>query len=322
MNDMKNILIMLSPPFLFTKEQLDRACSVAGEYKIVTVKSEDVTEEQIKSAEIIFGWPNVDILKNAPYLKWLHLPSAGADRYTDKNIYANRNTILTTSTGTFGKPMAEHAVSLILAFYRNLHLHVRNGMAARWERFGNTRDFFGSTVGIIGLGDIGGETAKRCKALGAKVIAVKRHVSEKPEYVDELYSEQDINILLENSDAIVMALPNTVHTKGFLSSERINRMKKNAFIVNLGRGSSIDQNALINALKENKIAGAGLDVTDPEPLPKDSPLWYLPNVIITSHTSGFSPTSINRCFDIFLYNLIRYTKNQELINTVDFNEGY
>lgn len=318
----KNLLIMLSPPFMFSKEDLDKVLKTAEGYRLIALPSDKVTPEQVKSAEIIFGWPDIDLLKEANLLKWLHLPSAGADKYNDKSVYARCDTLLTTSGGTFGKPMAEHAISLILAFNRNLHLYIKNGEKAQWGKIHPVRDFFNSTVGIIGLGDIGKETAIRCKALGAHVIAVKRTPGEKPDYVDELYLEKDIDLLLERSDTIVLALPDTGKTKGFLSKERIAKLKKTAFVVNLGRGAAIDQDALIDALKEGEIAGAGLDVTVPEPLPKDNPLWTMPNVIITSHSSGLSPTSIRRNFDIFFGNLEKYLAGEQLNNIVDFNEGY
>lgn len=318
----KNLLMMLSPPFMFSKENLDKVARLASDYQLTAIPAKEVTKEQIQSAEIIYGWPDITFLKDSPCLKWLHLPSAGADRYNHRDVYAKEDVILTTSGGTFGKPMAEHAISLILAFNRGLPQYVRNAEQKLWKSVLPVRDFFGSTVGIIGLGDIGKETAKRCKALGANVIALKRTLSDKPEYVDELVLESDIDQLLEKSDSIVMALPNTPKTAGFLSKERIAKLKKTAFVVNVGRGAAIDQDALIEALQEGRIAGAGLDVTSPEPLPSDSPLWSMPNVIITSHTSGLSPTSINRNFEIFFGNLERYLSKEPLNNVVDFNEGY
>lgn len=318
----KNLLMMLSPPFMFPKEDLEKIFELASEYRVTAIPAKEVTKEQIQSAEIIYGWPNVVLLKDAPYLKWLHLPSAGADRYNKSDVYARADAILTTSGGTFGKPMAEHAISLILAFNRGLHQYVKNGEKKLWKGVLPVRDFFGSTVGIIGLGDIGKETAKRCKALGAHVIALKRTLSDKPDYVDELFLESDVDYLLKQSDSIVLALPNTPKTEGFLSKDRIAKLKKTAFVVNVGRGSAIDQDALIQALQEGKIGGAGLDVTTPEPLPQDSPLWELPNVIITSHSSGLSPTSIHRNFQIFYDNLEKYLAKAPMHNVVDFNEGY
>jgi phosphoglycerate dehydrogenase-like enzyme len=316
------MLIMLTPPFMFSKEDLDRAKNLAKEYDLSAIPSQEVTKEHVESAEIIFGWPKIEWLKDARHLKWLHLPSAGADHYNRKEVYGEKEVVLTTSGGTFGKPMAEHAIALIFAFNRAIHAYVRNGERAHWEKVLPVRDFFGSTVGIIGLGDIGRETAKRCKALGAYVIAVKRTLSEKPDYVDELYTESNPDPLLERADVVVIALPDTPKTRGFLSKERIAKLKKTAFVVNLGRGSAIDQDALIEALREERIAGAGLDVTVPEPLPKDNPLWSMPNVIITCHSSGLSPTSINRNFEIFMTNLEKYLAKEPMNNVVDFNEGY
>lgn len=301
---------------------LDRIKAAAPGASITITESTGITPEALKKAEIIFGWMTHEQINNAENLKWLHLPSAGADGHTDKALYRNQDIILTNSSGVFGMPIAEHILAMILSFNRDLHIYSVNKSENKWARKDARKDFFGSTTGIIGLGDIGTEVAVRAKALGSKVIAVKRTPVNKPDYVDELYGEDNIDYLLEQSDYVVLALPHTRKTQGIISEVRLRKMKRDAFIVNVGRGALIDQDALIKALSEGWIAGAGLDVTSPEPLPAESPLWGMPNVILTPHVSGSSPTNIHRVFDIFLENLKRYVNGDLLINRVDFDEQY
>lgn len=286
------------------------------------VDEHEVTLSMIQKAEIIFGWPSAEHLQKAECLKWLHLPSAGVDGYAHRELYAHKDICLTNSSGVFGMPIAEHVFSMILAYNRNLQAYTKNKTAKKWNRIEETRDFFGSTIGIIGLGDIGTEVAKRAKAWGAKVLAVKRSISYKPEYVDQMYGLEEIDRVLEQSDYVVLALPHTPKTEGIITGARLRIMKSTAFLVNIGRGALIDQDALVQALRENWIGGAGLDVTTPEPLPEESPLWELPNVILTLHTSGNSPSNFERKFEIFINNLKAYCENQSLENVVNFEEGY
>ncbi len=317
-----DILVMTNKIFdmkkIYRKQILDSFPEVA----LTVVDNNEVTIGMIQKANIIFGWPKVDQLQMAKNLRWLHLPSAGADRYVNKENYCNKEIVLTNSSGVFGLPIAEHVFAMILAYNRNLQDYAYNKMETKWSRRLGTRDFYDSTIGIIGLGDIGNEVAWRAKAWGAKVLAVKRTPTIIPEYVDELYNADGIDKVLAQSDYVVLALPNTAKTKGIIDEQKLGKMKSHGFLVNIGRGTLINQDALIKALREKWIGGAGLDVTDPEPLLEDSPLWNLPNVIITPHTSGGSPTNDQRRFEIFNKNLHRYINSQPLDNLVDFVEGY
>jgi phosphoglycerate dehydrogenase-like enzyme len=259
----------------------------------------------------------------AKKLKWLHLPSAGADGYTTYELYCNKEEIrITNSSGVFGLPIAEHIFAMILSHNHNLQDYAYHKAEKKWRRIHSAKDFYASTIGIIGLGDIGTEVAKRAKAWGARVLVVKRTLTETPEYIDQLYRLEEIDEVLKQSDYIILALPNTAKTVGLISEQKLRMMKPGAFLVNIGRGVLIDQEALIKALREGWIGGAGLDVTEPEPLPADSPLWELPNVIITPHASGGSPTNDQRRFQIFYQNLLRYRDKLPLENMVDFIEGY
>ena len=295
---------------------------ISSDLKLDLIDSNSDYLPLLKNAEIIYGWPKTELLKKAEKLNWLHLPSAGVDRYARKEIYHNSNIRLTNSSGVYGKPIAEHVFSMIMAYNRNLIDYAYDKQQKKWERKNEIKDFFNSTVGILGLGDIGSTIAKRAKAWGAEVLALKRTMIETPDYVDQIYLNKDLNKLLKRSDYVILTLPGTPETEEIIGREELNLMKNSAFIVNIGRGTLIKQDDLIHALKNNWIAGAGLDVTDPEPLPEDSEIWELDNVILTPHTSGFSPTNDKRRFKIFKDNLKRYINEKELYNKVDFKLKY
>jgi len=270
----------------------------------------------------VFGWPKTELIKKAENLKWLHLPSAGVDRYANKEIYQNQDIILTNSSGVYGKPIAEHVFAMIMAHNRNLIDYAYDKKEKKWQRQNKIKDFFNSTVGILGLGDIGSTIAKRAKGWSAEVLALKRTMTELPDYVDQIYLNQDLDKLLKRSDYVILTLPGTPATEEIIGRKELKMMKKTAFIVNIGRGSLINQEALIEALKKEWIAGAGLDVTEPEPLTENSELWEMENVILTPHTSGFSPTNDQRRFEIFKDNLKHYLNNESLVNRVNFKLKY
>lgn len=279
--------------------------------------------DTIENAEVILGWMSEDQIRKAKNLKWLQLPSAGVDGHTNKSLYCNHDIRLTSASGVFSVAMAEHVLGLMISFNRNLHFYARFQAEKRWNSMKAGRNIAGSTVGIIGFGDIGSEVAKRVHALGAVVVAVKRSPCVTPTYVDEmLFGEEGIDNLIKKCDYIILTLPNTNNTNGIISEKRLKSMKPGCFIVNVGRGSAIDQQALIKALHEGWIAGAGLDVTTPEPLPSDNPLWGMSNVLITPHASGYSAYNIEKILNIFKENLKRYVEAKPLINLIDFDAGY
>ncbi|MHB1314203.1 MAG: D-2-hydroxyacid dehydrogenase [Christensenellales bacterium] len=317
-----NILLIFSFDFKAEEEHIQQIRDVAPHAVIKTAIMREDTLEMAQEAEIIFGWPRRKFLCEAKKLRWLHLASAGAETYADRSLFAHQDVIVTNSSGVFGKPIAEHVIAMILAFNKNLYHHFKNRDTKTWDRVMNRRDFFNSTVGVLGLGDLGAEVAIRAKALGARVLAVKRTPSVMPAYVDALYGGDGIDEVLALSDYVVIALPNTPKTKGLIGAEKLKKMKPDSFLVNVARGDIVDQEALVTALNEHWIAGTGLDVTTPEPLPPESPLWDMDNVIITPHSSGFSPTNIDRRMDMFLDNLKRYLAGEPLTNLVDMEEGY
>lgn len=317
-----DILIITNRIFSIDNEHIELIKERAKGATITVVPNKDVSDEMLAKAEIIFGLPRPDDLKKAVNLRWLQLISAGADDYIDLNLYKNKDIILTNCSGVYGIPIAEHVFAMILSHNRNLQEYALLKRDKSWKNILSTKDFYGSTVGVIGFGDIGAEVAKRAKAWGARVLVVKRKPSQKPDYVDQLYLTDEIDDLLKQSDYVVITLPATERTRGIISREKLAIMKPNAFLVNVGRGELIDQEALIDALRKKRIGGAGLDVTTPEPLPLDNPLWELPNVIISQHSSGISSANDKRRLKIFLKNLDSYLQKKELMNIVDFSEGY
>ncbi len=322
MKEKLELLVITTSIFPMNEEQQEEIINTVPGISITVIDAREVTREMIENAEIIFGWLTKEQKSWAKKLRWLHLPSAGADGYTQPEEYCNKDIRISTSSGVFGQPIAEHVFAMILSHNRNLQEYAYYKAEKRWVRGWETKDFFGSTIGILGLGDIGSQIAKRAKVWGARVLAIRRSRTPAPDYVDGLYTMEEMDEVLTQSDYVVLALPNTHKTKGMISEEKLRLMKPGAFLVNIGRGSLIDQEALIKALTEGWIGGAGLDVTDPEPLPEDSPLWELPNVILTPHTSGGSPTNDRRRMSIFLHNLECYIKDRPLQNQVDFTEEY
>lgn len=319
---MNSILVLKNEIFDLPQGAEKEIKKIAPDFDLNIKESSTDYFNLLKESEIVFGWPKTDLVKKAKSLKWLHLPSAGVDRYANKELYQNQDVLLTNSSGVYGKPIAEHVFAMIMAHNRNLIDYAYDKKEKKWQRKNEIKDFFNSTVGILGLGDIGSTIAKRAKAWGAQVLALKRTMTELPDYVDQIYLNQNLDKLLKKSDYVILTLPGTPATEGIIGQEELKMMKDSAFIVNIGRGSLIKQDALLEALKKGWIGGAGLDVTEPEPLPETSQLWEMDNLIITPHTSGFSPTNDRRRFEIFKENLKKYLKQKELRNQVDFELKY
>jgi len=319
---MGDILVLKNDIFDLPQAAEAEIREIAPELDLEVLDSNTDYSQALKNSEIVFGWPKTELIKKAENLKWLHLPSAGVDRYANKEIYQNKDIILTNSSGVYGKPIAEHVFAMIMAHNRNLIDYAYNKKEKKWQRENKIKDFFDSTVGILGFGDIGSTIARRAKAWGAKVLALKRTMTESPDYVDHIYLNKDLDKLLKRSDYLILTLPGTPETENMITERELKIMKDSAFIVNIGRGSLIKQADLVKALTENWIAGAGLDVTDPEPLPEESKLWELENVILTPHTAGFSPTNDQRRFGIFRDNLKHYLNSEALLNQVDFKLKY
>ncbi|MGF0033530.1 D-2-hydroxyacid dehydrogenase [Bariatricus sp. SGI.154] len=316
---MKRVLVVL-PVQERHKEKLEKA----GEGCIFTYSPvKEVTEDMIAEAEIIIGNAPAAKIGASDRLELLQLNSAGADQYIKPGILSDK-TILTNATGAYSKAVAEHMFAMMFMLQKKLHLYRDAQAKAQWTDEGTVCSITDATVLVVGLGDIGLHFARMAKALGAYTIGVKRRISECPEGVDELYTTDQLDEVLPRADVIVSFLPGTKATYHIYTKERFALMKKNALFLNGGRGNAVDADVLYEVLGGHQIAAAGIDVTEPEPLPSEHPLWSLANVMITPHISGqyHLPETFERVVDISAENLSAYLNDRPLRNIVDFTTGY
>lgn len=278
--------------------------------------------DNIEKADVIFGNPSLEQVQTCKNLKWIQTVSAGVDAYIKGGF--PENITLTNATGSYGLAISEHLLAMHLALIKKINLYYQSQLNHSWDRHGTVKAVSGSTVLILGLGDIGSDYAKIVKAMGAYVIGLRRSDLTKPDYVDEIHLSDKLNELLPRADVVAIALPGTVHTKHMINEKTIALMKDGAVVLNVGRGLIIDTMALCNALNSGKLGGAGLDVTDPEPLPSDHPLWDAKNLVLTPHVSGgFQlPETMSRNAGLFADNLDRFIKGEKLHNQIDFEQGY
>jgi phosphoglycerate dehydrogenase-like enzyme len=242
---------------------------------------------------------------------------------TDRALYANKSTILTKSSGTFGIPMAEHIVGMMIALGRDFGRYYQKQFESKWDsEWPILQDISGRTVLIIGLGDIGTETGRRLSSFGCRIIGMRRNVSKPHKLISDVRPVSKLRETLSEADYVVICTPGTAETEGLFGLEEFKLMKRNAIIINVGRGMIIDTDALAEALNSGMIHGAGLDVTDPEPLPDGHPLWSARNILITPHVSAATNKTTERRAMVFIELLKRYVAGQELYNIVDFDTGY
>lgn len=317
------VLDSIYPGVDFTVPEFERLRNIAPNLKFHIVPKTNLTDEMAALADIFYGCVPVAFLPRCKKLKWLHLASAGAAEYCDPALYQNPDCLLTNSSGVFGIPIAEHVMALLLGLTRRVDEFVRQGQQPLWKNCQPLRDICGSTVGILGYGDIGSQVAGRLQGfMCKKIVGVRRHPGACPPELDALYGMDALDEVIASSDILIICLPGTKDTYHLLDAKRLGSMKEGSFLINIGRGSIVDQEALIDALQNGPLAGAGLDVVTPEPLPADSPLWKMQNVIISSHSSGGSPHNPVRSFAIFERNLKHYLAGEPMENQVDFNLQY
>ena len=316
---MKNILITLPADerhkALFEKQ--------APEAAFAYVPKAALTEDLVRQAHVIIGNVPPAMLKYADNLEWLQLGSAGANDYVKEGVLPP-HVVLTNATGAYGLALSEYMLGTVLELMKNLHRYRDNQQNRLWKDEGTVTSIYGSTTLVIGLGDICNAFASSMKKLGSYLRAVKRLQTEKPDYIDELYTSESLEELLPRADIVAVCVPGNDSTFHMLDSNRLNMMKPGAILVNVGRGSTVDTNALAQVLERGHLRGAALDVTDPEPLPSDHRLWELKNCVITPHTAGayHLPETLERIVRICASNLWAYINNKPLRNIVDLNTGY
>lgn len=280
-------------------------------------------DAMLAETDVLFGFiPPKNIIARAPRLKWFQATSAGVDRHRDTEIWKSK-AIITGVSGIHATPIGEFVISLMLMFAKNAPLGFKMMQTKKWERYasGTLR---GKTVGIIGVGHIGMEVARLAKAFGMKVIGTRRSTKTagRARNVDLLLPTSRLKEILKQSDYVAVCCPLTPETRHIIGEAELKTMKPTARIINIGRGELIDPEALVKALREKWIAGAGLDVTVPEPLPPDSPLWDFDNVILSPHISGGMEDYMLRAAELFADNLRRYLAGKKLRNVVSRKKGY
>jgi phosphoglycerate dehydrogenase-like enzyme len=277
----------------------------------------------LKDTEILMTFLHCDrnMIDAAPQLKWIQAISAGVD-YMDLNEIGRRGIVLTNGRGIHKIHMAEYAIAAMINLARGFHLLFRNQLQKKWERSVPQEEIHGATVGIIGLGAIGAEIAKKAAFMGMRVIGVKRTPGPVC-HVEEVHAPDDMAAVFRRSDYIINLLPCTPETEKLIDRRLFDQMKPTACFINIGRGLTVNEDDLIEALRNKKIRAMVGDVYYTEPLPRESPLWDLDNVILTPHICGVSSQYMARAMQIIAYNLNVYLSRQgEMINLVDMQAGY
>ena len=286
---------------------------------------EDPTDAQLAAAEVIVGFPPVPRLSVAANLKWLQIPWSGADGYADHPDFPAHVT-LTNATGAFGRPIAEYAFGAVFTLMRRFHQYRDCQKECKWQRQGDEMNPTGKHVLILGAGDIGTNAARLFKMMDCRITGVRRVVRDIPREFDAMITLEQVDEVLPEADIVICCMPHTPLTQGFFTKARFEKMKSTAIFVNVGRGTLVDHEALAEVLNEGKLYGAALDVTFPEPLPEDHPLWKCRNVLITPHVSGQTFAGLKDKEEFFFRmcreNLEAYRDEKPLRNLVDLKTGY
>ena len=285
-------------------------------------------DEEIGDAEIVVAWSiRPEQIAAAKKLRWIHSPAAAVHQLIFPEL-VNSDIILTNAREVHGPVVAEHVIALIFALAKKIPGSVRLqerhvwGQQVLWDELPRVREVAGATVGLIGLGAIGRPVAKSAKALGMRVVAGREHPEKGSGGADVVFGPAQIDEVFRQADYVVLAVPVTDGTKGIANMERLALMKSDVCLINVGRGPLVDELALAAALREKKIGGAALDVFPKEPLATDSPLWDVPNLLITPHTAALTDKLWERHYALFSENLRRYLNGHQLLAVVDKAKGY
>lgn len=306
-------------------EYTQKIKALAPDWELIVGKEKDVWAPYANKAEIIAGWKkDLEELSLREYseLRWIQAWSAGVNTMPLEKL-ASKEIALTSANGVHAYPISETIIGLMLGLTRKIHTYVKNQQEKKWHHAHMNLEMHGKTIGIIGVGEIGKETAKIAKAFGMRVLGV-RNSGKETDNVDSMFTPEELHHVLPECDYVVITLPLTPHTFQMFGEKEFRLMKKSSFIINIGRGEIIKEDELVEALQTGEIAGAGLDVFVKEPLEETSPLWEMENVIITPHTSGSTEHYTKRVIEnIFLPNLMHYLEGKlPPINLVDYSKGY
>jgi len=300
---------------------------VAPEVEIVVADADPARRaEQLAGAQAVLGMCDQATLDAAPGLHWIQTLWVGVERCVVLPGLLERGIVLTNMQRTSGVPIADHAIAMTVALMRGLPQFVRHQQARHWadgeSEMPAMREIAGQTLLLVGLGGIGTEVGRRAHGLGMRVIAIRNSSREGPEFVDKVGLSDELHAYAAQADVVVNSVPLTTDTSGIFNAEFFAAMKPDSFFVSVGRGQSTVSEDLVAALRSGHLAGAGLDVTDPEPLPAEHPLWAMPNVIITPHVAATSRAQSQRYWILAAENLRRYVAGEPLLNVVDIERGY
>ena len=307
-----------------SRADLERIEAVSGSITAEAARSMEEAVAKAGEAEVIQAgdWSD-ELWRSAPKLKWVQSGGAGVEGYITPDFIASA-VVLTNAQGTYAIPIADHVMAFILHFSRQFNHLLRRQVKREWADWGEHEmdDLKDKTLGIVGLGGIGSEVARRAKAFDMRVMATRRRPERPSKDVDEVRGAEALPWLLGESDYVALCPALIPETRHLIGAEQLRLMKPTAYLMNVGRGGLVDEGALVEALQAGEIAGAGLDVFEEEPLPADSPLWEMPNVMITPHRAGDSRRSHERFMALFCENLRRYVAGEALLNVVDKTAGY
>jgi D-2-hydroxyacid dehydrogenase (NADP+) len=319
-----SILLLGLTPGEIEPAALDTIHMLAPDMRVVVTRDRSEIEALLDEIEIAAGWFPNNLVARAPRLRWFQQWGAGADwlmRYPDA---IDRDFVLTNTSGVHAIPISEQIIGMLLMFARGLHRAMRAQAQQQWWR-AQPADLFelaGKTMLLVGVGAIGARTAALASALGMTVEGIRRDPARTVAGVSAMYGPDQLRERLAHADVVVLTVPLSRATRSLIGAAELRAMKPTAYLVNIGRGGTVDEPALVQALSERWIAGAALDVFAEEPLPASSPLWAMENVIITGHYAGSTPNYNQRAMAIFLDNLRRYRTGEPLRNEVDKHAGY
>ena len=325
------LLLCVWHPFTLWRAPQWLAARLSERYpglRVVHLQDYSGITAELPDTDIFVGWSlRPQQLAAAPKLKWLHSTAAGVAQLMYPELRAS-GIAVTNASGVHTIPIAEHVLGLLLALARRFPSAFRHQAARHWGQQDiwnepvRPRELRGATLLVVGLGAIGSEVARLARSLGMRVLAVTRSGRPAPELADRVAPASALDLLLHEADFVVLAAPETAETRHLINAARLAKMNSSAYLLNVARGSLIDEAALVAALREHRIAGAALDVAGEEPLPESSPLWSLDNCFVTPHLSGASDLLWERQAELLLDNLDCWFSGRELRNRVDLARGY
>ena len=307
---------LIYPPI--SDAELAQLQRVAGNAEVIHAHDEATVRAHIADADGLYGTLTPALLAQAHKLRWVQAPVAGVERYLFPEL-VNSDVTVTNMAGIYSDQIADHAIMFLLMFARGMHIYFRRQLARQWQMGVPVIHVADQTLGVVGLGGIGNEVARRGHALGMRVLAVDAKPRSKPDHVAELWSIDRLDEMLTEADFVVLCVPHTPETAKLFTLPRLQRMKPTAYLINISRGVVVDLADVTSALQTRVIAGAAFDVFEVEPLPADHPLWGMENVLITPHMASNldSPHIPTRRIGVVVENLRRFVAGEPLNNVID-----